>query len=224
MQCPLCYSNDTALFESVAGIDYQRCGNCQLTWMHPQFRPSIEEEKEQYELHDNRVDNYHYRKFLSRLSEPLQQELRAGSRGLDYGCGQGPALAAMMDEAGFPTAIYDPIYFPETAPLERRYDFITCTEVVEHLHEPRPVFERLDGLLVDGGVLAVMTRWLTEDEAFAGWRYRRDATHVCFYRIETLEWIARHFCWSVTYPARNVSFFHKTSGVVGQDAEQEITQ
>lgn len=219
MQCPLCYSNDTRLFESVAGIDYQRCHDCRLTWMHPQFLPTAEEEKEQYDRHDNRVDNYHYRKFLSRLTAPLQQELSAGARGLDFGCGQGPALAAMMDEAGFPTAIYDPIYFPETAPLEDRHDFITCTEVVEHLHEPRPVFEQLDAMLAGGGVLAVMTRWLTEDEAFAGWRYRRDATHVCFYRIETLEWIARHFGWSVTFPARNVSFFHKPSDAGRQDQD-----
>jgi len=209
MQCPLCYSHDTRLFESVAGIDYQRCEHCRLTWMHPQFLPTIEEEKEQYELHDNRVDNYHYRKFLSRLAEPLKSELQPGARGLDFGCGQGPALAAMLEEAGFPTAVYDPIYFPDTSPLDHRYDFITATEVVEHLHDPRPVFEELDAMLVPGGLLAVMTRWLTDDDAFANWRYRRDSTHVCFYRVETLEWLAGDFGWSVSFPARNVTFFRK---------------
>lgn len=212
MHCPLCYGEQTRPFEIVDGIDYRRCEHCLLTWMTPEHRPTVAEEKKQYDLHDNRVDNYQYRKFLSRLAAPLQQELKPGARGLDFGCGQGPALAAMMEESGFPTSVYDPIYYPETSPLEHRYDFIACTEVVEHLHEPRAVFEQLDTMLVDGAILAVMTRWLTEDDAFAGWRYRRDPTHVCFYRLETLEWLARHLGWSVTFPARNVSFFHKPGG------------
>jgi 2-polyprenyl-3-methyl-5-hydroxy-6-metoxy-1,4-benzoquinol methylase len=157
------------------------------------------------------VDSYHYRKFLSRLAEPLKEVLQPGDRGLDFGCGQGPALAAMMNEAGFPTQVYDPIYFPDEAPLNACYDFITCTEVVEHLHEPRPAFEQLDTLLAPGGILAVMTRWLTEDASFANWRYRRDPTHVCFYRIETLEWLAEAFGWLLQFPARNVTFFRKRS-------------
>ena len=211
MDCPLCRSTNTRDFVTAGGVDYLRCDHCHFTWMHPDFLPTVAEEKEQYDLHDNRVDNYHYRKFLSRLTEPLKDVLAPGARGLDFGCGQGPALAAMMDEAGFPTAVYDPIYFAETTPLEHRYDFITATEVVEHLHDPRPVFEQLNGMLAGDGLLAVMTRWLTEDDAFANWRYRRDSTHVCFYRLETLEWLAGHFGWSVDFPARNVAFFRKAS-------------
>lgn len=211
MDCPLCRNPDTRHFVTAGGIDYRRCDHCHFTWMYPQFLPTVEQEKAQYDLHDNRVDNDQYRTFLSRLADPLIEELNPGARGLDFGCGQGPALAAMLEEAGFPTAIYDPIYFPETTPLRHSYDFITCTEVVEHLHEPRPVFEQLDSMLVHGGILAVMTRWLTEDDAFADWRYRRDPTHVCFYRVATLEWLARAFNWSVTFPARNVAFFFKNA-------------
>lgn len=211
MQCPLCRSNHSRDFVTAGGVDYLRCDHCHFTWMHPGFLPTVEEEKAQYDLHDNRVDSQPYRTFLSRLADPLKDALEPGARGLDFGCGQGPALAAMMNEAGFPTERYDPIYFPDRAPLDARYDFITCTEVVEHLHDPRPVFEQLDAMLAPGGILAVMTRWLTEDESFANWRYRRDPTHVCFYRIETLEWLAGHFDWKVELTARNVAFFHKES-------------
>lgn len=209
MLCPLCRSDNTRDFVTAGGVDYLRCDHCHFTWMHPDFLPTVEEEKAQYDLHDNRVDSQPYRTFLARVADPLQAVLKPGARGLDFGCGQGPALAAMMDEAGFPTEVYDPIYFPDQAPLNAHYDFITCTEVVEHLHDPRPVFEQLDAMLAPEGILAVMTRWLTEDESFADWRYRRDPTHVCFYRIETLEWLAGHFGWRVEFPARNVSFFRK---------------
>ena len=209
MRCPLCARADTRDFVTAGGVDYLRCDHCLFTWMHPDFLPTVEEEKAQYDLHDNRVDSYHYRKFLSRLAYPLMNSLEPGARGLDFGCGQGPALAAMMNEAGFPTSIHDPIYYPDPEPLARTHDFITCTEVVEHLHQPRPVFEHLNSMLNAGGILAVMTRWLTEDDAFADWRYRRDPTHVCFYRIETLEWLAGHFRWTVEFPARNVAFFRR---------------
>ena len=35
-----------------------------------------------------------------------------------------------------------------------------------------------------------MTRFLADDAGFAGWRYRRDATHVVFYKETTFRNIA----------------------------------
>ena len=58
-----------------------------------------------------------YRRFLSKLADPLMARLAPGARGLDYGCGPGPALAAMLREAGHEVALYDPFFAPDPAPL-----------------------------------------------------------------------------------------------------------
>lgn len=207
LHCPLCRHAPATPFARVDGIDYRRCPRCLLTWMDPNHLPSRTEEKGQYDLHENDPDDAGYRGFLARLATPLGDRLKPGSQGLDFGCGPGPALAAMLTAAGFSMRLYDPLYYPDTRVLEGHYDFITCTEVVEHLHQPAREFALFHQLLRPGGLLAVMTGWLTEDARFAGWHYRRDPTHVCFYRVETLEWIATHFGWHLSLPQKNVAIF-----------------
>lgn len=166
-------------------------------------------ERRVYELHDNNPDDPGYRRFLSKLVDPLVARLAVGSAGLEFGCGPGPALAGMLREQGFDVALYDPFFHPADAALSRCYDFITCTEVVEHLHDPWSTFAQLDSLLKPGGWLGVMTCFQTDDERFANWHYRRDPTHVVFYREHTLAHIARRFGWTLTVPVKDVALFHK---------------
>ena len=96
------------------------------------------------------------------------------------------------------------------AALSRTYDFLVCTEVLEHLRRPAEDLVRLDGLLKPGGLLGVMTGVLEDDAAFPGWWYRKDFTHICFYRPETLDWIAERFGWTLTRPSRDAALFRKT--------------
>lgn len=103
----------------------------------------------------------------------------------------------MLTERGYRVSLYDPIYRPDAGVLLQRYDAITCTEVVEHFHNPATEFRRLKDLLRPGGWLIVMTRFQTDDARFARWHYRRDPTHVVFYRPETFRSIGRRLGWSV---------------------------
>ncbi|MGB1581468.1 MAG: class I SAM-dependent methyltransferase, partial [Nevskiales bacterium] len=144
MQCPVCESRETRHFERIENRVYWRCNRCEATFLDPAQRPSAEEEQAQYRLHNNEINDAGYRQFLARLAEPLLQRLQPGSKGLDYGCGPGPALADMLSKAGHCMTLYDPLFFPETTALQSRYDFITCTEVVEHFHQPAQEFRRLD--------------------------------------------------------------------------------
>lgn len=189
--------------------DYWRCQHCQATFVDPLQLPSRDTEHAQYRLHRNEVNDGGYRKFLTRLASPLLQRLPGGSAGLDYGCGPGPALAAMLTEAGHRMAVYDPLFFDDLRVLDDRYDFITCTEVVEHFHHPFDEFAKLDELLKPGGWLAVMTMFQTDDAAFAHWHYRRDPTHVVFYREATFRAIARLHHWRCQIPCTNVALLHK---------------
>lgn len=150
-----------------------------------------------------------YRRFLSRVADPLLTRLQPRSAGLDYGCGPGPALAAMLEEAGHAVTLYDPFYAPDMAVLERQYDFVTCTEVAEHFHDPAAEFGRLDTLLRPGGWLAVMTCFHTDDARFEGWQYRKDPTHVVFYREETMRWLAGRHGWHCEIPAKDIALMRK---------------
>ncbi|MCC5868634.1 MAG: class I SAM-dependent methyltransferase [Gammaproteobacteria bacterium] len=198
----------------VEAQQYWRCDACMATFLDPGQRPGLDAERSHYQLHRNHPDDARYRAFLDRLANPLLQRLAPASTGLDYGCGPGPALAAMLTEAGHAVRVYDPAYFEDPAALEDDYDFVTCSEVIEHFHRPALEFRRLDTMLRPGGVLAVMTCFQTEDARFAGWHYRRDPTHVVFYRECTLRSIATARGWSCDVPARNVALMTKPSAAL----------
>lgn len=76
--------------------------------------------------------------------------------------------------------IYDPYYAPNEFFKTKKYDFITATEVVEHLAEPGSALDHLWSLINRGGWLAIMTKRVTSLEAFANWHYKNDPTHISF--------------------------------------------
>ena len=207
--CPVCESDTTVGFMTIAERRYWRCRVCEATFLEPSQRLAPQAEKTEYDQHDNDVADPGYRRFLARLSDELIPRLSQGDRVLDFGCGPGPALVAMLREAGFRADGYDPFYAPGEALLERRYEAITCTEVVEHLHDPAATFRLLDRLLEPGGWLGVMTCFQTDDDRFANWHYRRDPTHVVFYREATLHWLAARFGWHCEVPRKDVALMRK---------------
>lgn len=204
--CPVCGAPDAEAFFADGPRRYFRCAACAARFLDPRAHPRPEEERAQYDTHENSLDDPGYRAFLARLATPLLARLAPGAAGLDYGCGPGPALAQMLRAAGHPMALWDPFYAPDPAPLAGRYDFVTCTEVVEHFHRPAQEFDRLGALLRPGGIIAVMTQFQTDDARFGAWHYRLDPTHVVFYRPETLARIAALRGWRAEIIARNVVF------------------
>lgn len=203
--CPVCQSPHALCLPALQERVYWRCTGCGARFLSPAQRPPPEVERAHYLLHRNDVRDAGYRRFLSRLAQPLLQRLPAARSGLDYGCGPAPALAAMLAEAGHSMRIYDPQFFPDDAALDAQYDFVTCTEVAEHFHAPAREFARLAGLLRSGGVLAVMTGFPPGDEAFATWHYARDPTHVVFYDAGTLQLIAARHGLACEIPCRDVA-------------------
>ena len=209
IHCPVCKTSALVPFQTINDTRYHRCGTCEATVMDKSCWLDKREEKAVYDLHDNNPHDEGYRRFLSKLTMPLLERLQRGACGLDFGCGPGPALALMLQEKGMDMALYDPFFYPQASALGRQYDFITCTEVVEHLHRPAEIFRQLDGLLAPGGWLGVMTCFQTDDERFANWHYRRDPTHIVFYRRATLEWLASTHGWTLEIPAKDVALFQK---------------
>lgn len=207
--CTVCEQGVLERFRVVKGQEYLRCPNCEATLMAQPGWLTPEEERAVYALHNNDPGDPGYRAFLEKLALPLLDRIYPGASGLDFGCGPGPALAKRLRAAGMDVALYDPFFYPAPAALSHPYDFITCTEVVEHLHYPAKVFGQLDGLLKPGGWLALMTCFQTNDERFDNWHYRRDPTHVVFYREATLAFIGKKRGWTMFVPKKDVAIFHK---------------
>ena len=67
----------------------------------------------------------------------------------------------MLKECGHRVDLYDKFYAKNDVVFEKQYDFITASEVVEHLKQPMVELNRLMGLLKSNGVLAIMTQILT---------------------------------------------------------------
>lgn len=210
--CPVCESGPVRFFARPGARRYFRCRTCIATFLDPLQRPTPGAERREYDLHRNDPADPGYRRFLDRLAAPLLARLPPDARGLDYGCGPGPALAVMLREAGFDVETWDPLYDPRAQALERRYAFITCTEVVEHMHHPAEEFRRLDRLLEPGGWLGIMTQFQRDDARFSHWHYRRDPTHVVFYRAHTLRFIAGRLGWRLEIPRAHVAIMQKPSG------------
>ena len=211
--CPLCTSNRTVLFftstQKNLERDYVHCERCDLVFVPPEFHLEPESQKARYLTHNNDPDDPDYRTFLARLWDELRPRLPAGSRGLDYGAGPGPALAAMIEQDGFGASIYDPFFFPDESAFSATYDFVTCTETVEHFTSPRREFARLDGILARGGLFGLMTSILEDKDGFADWYYHRDPTHVAFYTKATFRWIAVWLSWDMEFPRKDVVVFRK---------------
>ncbi len=219
--CPLCEAKNNSSSEFVPieycadqKRSYLQCENCRLVYVPKEFYLSSTAEKTEYDLHQNNPNDLGYRKFLSRLVEPLLEKLQESEpvyknvEGLDFGCGPGPAIQAMMGDAGYRVANYDLYYANNKELLKRRYNFIILTEVIEHIAKPAHLLDALNDMLTVDSILAVMTKRVTSLEGFKKWHYKNDPTHICFYSVETFQWIANHYNWQLDVIDDDVVFFY----------------
>jgi len=188
--CPLCLGDSISEFHQDKLREYFRCQLCYLVFVPSNQHLSPAAEKAIYDLHENHSDQPGYRDFLARLSTPLLARLPSAGCGLDFGCGPGPLLAKILSEQGHHIHLYDPFYANEPALLQQCYDFVTCTEVVEHFRQPRQAFDCLFALLKPNALLGIMTKLVIDADRFSRWQYKNDPTHVCYFSEATLHWLA----------------------------------
>jgi len=195
ISCPLCSTSSITLFskDTRKGLkrDYYRCKDCDLIFVDRKHIISYEKEKARYDSHKNSPKDTGYRKFLSRLMNPMLKEIANGDTGLDFGCGPGPTLSLMFQDLGYSVSIYDPFYAPDKSALEKKYEFITASEVFEHFNNPEKEIDLLWSMLNPGGTLGIMTKLTTTVKSFQRWHYKNDETHICFYSDKTFEWISQ---------------------------------
>lgn len=209
LSCRLCEQAHCRPCDITDERTFYLCSNCGLLFVDPVDYLDAAAEKRHYDLHQNSPADVNYRYFLSQLTAPLIERLSAEAQGLDFGSGPGPTVSIMLADAGFPTTVYDVFYANDPAVLGHSYDFITMTEVVEHLHQPSEVLHQLWGLLKPDGYLAIMTQRWDMQPSINSWRYKNDPTHVIFFSQTTFNWLAGKWGAAVEYVNRNVTLLQK---------------
>jgi len=212
--CPLCAGARTDAFSRDERRTYLKCEDCGLVFVPPALFLSEEDEKRRYDLHQNSCENAGYCAHLNRLLVPLLSCLPPGSKGLDFGSGPTPALSLMLAEAGHTVTLYDRYYAHDPTAFDQRYDFITASEVTEHLREPGKELDRLWAGLEDSGTLAIMTQFLVNQSEFPRWYYKNDPTHVCFFSPPTFAWLAKQWNAELIIPERGVVLLRKRDGKI----------
>ena len=205
--CPLCANGATEPFLRDRKREFFQCLECDLVFVPPEFHLSPEAEKARYEFHSQSLADSGYRDFLNRLFQPLVKKLSPGADGLDFGCGQTPTLSVLFAEAGYPCADYDLHFANDPAVLEKQYDFLTCSETMEHFIRPREEFERILRLVKPGGWIGIMTQLRDEAPPFEKWFYKDDATHLCFFSRKTFQRLEKQYGLHLELHPNGVALF-----------------
>lgn len=161
--------------------------------MDPKFWPSRDEEKSRYMEHNNDVSDIGYQNFLKPIVSKVLEYQIPSDEGLDYGAGPGPVVQHLLERAGYQIKLYDPFFHNHPENLQKLYDYIILTEVVEHFHSPNLEFQKLTNLLKEGGILYILTHSYDDSIDFESWYYKNDRTHTFFYTAEAFEWICNYF-------------------------------
>ncbi len=209
MVCILCHKSNVQFYYQDKLRGYWQCQSCFLVFVNKDFHLDAQQEKCIYDLHQNNPNDLGYRTFLNKLLIPLQKKLPKDAKGLDFGSGPGPAISVIMKEQGIHVKNYDIYYDNRPKLLKRVYDFVTCTEVVEHLYNPHEVFSQLSAMLKSGGLLGIMTKRVINKEKFKIWHYKNDPTHVCFYSDKTFEYIALNWGFKLDFIADDTLVLEK---------------
>ena len=209
LPCPLCEDTNSKHYHKDKKRDYFQCDRCELVFVPTDQRLDSDAEKLIYDLHENTPSDEGYRRFLSRFSEPLSERLSPKSSGLDFGCGPGPALSMILQESGYNMSLYDIYYYPDKAALKKNYDFLTATEVIEHLYYPNIVWQDWLDLVKPSGWIGIMTKLVVNVEAFSKWHYKNDLTHVCFYSRATFQYLAERDKLQLEFVGNDVILLRK---------------
>lgn len=204
--CRLCAA-PVDFYQHWRGRDYWQCDECHAVQMDKQHLPDRESETALYLTHENDVNDPRYQQFVSPITEAILSQIPKDKIGLDFGAGPGPVISKIITEKGYQTKLYDPVFHPDNSVLSQQYDFIICSEVMEHFHQPAVEFARLKSLLKPGGKLFCMTQLFDKSIDFAKWHYKNDITHVFFYHHDSLHFIQKQFGFSsVEINQRLISF------------------
>lgn len=191
-QCPLCSSYGEQFYKD----EFLICPKCKGIFKNPELLLDEAKEKERYELHSDDASDFGYQQFVSPIVKSVVRDFKITDSGLDFGSGNSKIVATVLQNESYNVKVYDPYFAPIEENLEKKYDYITTCEVIEHFNNPQKEFTLLRSLLKEGGKLYCMTHLHDESIDFSKWYYKNDPTHIFIYQAKTVEFIKNHFGFS----------------------------
>lgn len=191
-KCLLC-SCTVEKFYSEKSKQYYKCNNCSSVMLDPKDYISKAAEGARYNTHNNDVFDPRYQRFVSPIVNSVIDRYDNTAIGLDFGAGPGPVITKMLNDKGYTLNLYDPFFHKLPENLQLKYDYIVCSEVMEHFHHPYDEFMKLDMMLNDNGSIFCLTDMYHDEIDFSKWYYKNDETHVFFYHMDALIWIKDKF-------------------------------
>jgi 2-polyprenyl-3-methyl-5-hydroxy-6-metoxy-1,4-benzoquinol methylase len=191
MKCNICNTQTASLEDTQLNKVFFHCHTCELIFLDKKFYVSNNDEKNQYDHHNNSLENEGYVKMFNDFLDFTLEGLHVKSV-LDFGSGPTPVLAELLKRRGLHVEHFDKFYQPKKVYENKEYDLITSTEVFEHLENPKEVLNLLRNHLTQNGTISIMTLFHTnKQEDFLKWWYRRDPTHITFFTPKTIETMAK---------------------------------
>lgn len=192
MNCHICNRQTKNFLDEKTNIRYYHCKECEYIFKSPEFHKDFDTQKERYNLHTNNEEDAGYIAYFQRFLDFTLPLVENPKNALDFGCGASSILSNMLEKTGISCDYYDPIYHPDTLDKDKKYDLIVSTEVFEHLHQPKVIFESLVNMLSVGGYLAIQTEFHSNNqEKLKAWWYTQDPTHIVFFRAKTFKVLSK---------------------------------
>jgi hypothetical protein len=199
--CKICSNLTREIHHKTFGT-YHLCDYCDFISKDKEDHVSTQAQHTIYDSHHNSIDDPTYVAYFNHfLSIAVFPFVNNGKAGLDFGSGPSPVLAQMLtDTYGYTMDIYDLFYSPHKSYINKTYDLITVTEVVEHLENPLDYLSLFRDHLNENGILSIMTQFHhNNDEDFLDWHYIRDRSHISFCNECTFEIIAKKLDLNIIY-------------------------
>ena len=176
MTCPICAAEEASPFGTKHGYSMQRCAQCDSLYVDPM--PGGAELDAFYQAYHKTGQ---YRAKLKSKTRRARNRIRRirwrgrGRRFIDVGCNVGfaveaarqlgfDALGVDVDQAAisearelFPDARFRAADVTDLAAQGERFDVVYCSEVIEHLAEPRPFVVALNRILAPNGRAFITT-------------------------------------------------------------------
>ncbi len=201
MHCKICHQQTISLYDEIMQSNFFHCNSCEFIFKDENNYVTQARELQQYENHNNSFDSSGYvqmfQDFMDATFRPYKEEIKTA---LEFGSGPGPVLSELLKREGFEVDMYDKYFSPEKVFENKKYDLITSTEVIEHIDDPLELFAFFKTHLNPGGYLALMTQFHDNtQDGFLKWWYRKDPTHITFYRPHTFDVLAEKFGFELRF-------------------------